>query len=347
MVILLLSLILLISCGVLYLLYQIVKQQGRLLFRLDTIEERLGLDSERSAQTQLEVGKPFASFKLRDLTGKEIALDDFRGNRVFVVNWNPQCGFCELIAPDLAKLQERFKKCSVQLLLIAGGDGKTNRKLAEEHGLYCPILLHHRSDGLETFAGLGTPVACFLDRTGRIAKPVAVGSEEVPALASEIVTEESSEPPPPGNNPLIPSRLERNGLKAGTPAPLFRLPDILGHEISLEKYRGRRVLLVFSDPHCGPCDQLAPHLVRLHHRHRNNNLGLIMISRGEVEENRRKAAQHAISFPVVLQRKWEISKDYGIFAMPVAFLIGEDGAIAKSVARGVEEIVQLVESAVN
>jgi hypothetical protein len=35
------------------------------------------------------------------------------------------------------------------------------------------------------------------------------------------------------------------------------------------------------------------------------------------------------------------TKEYGIFAAPVAFLIGEDGVIARDVAKGVEEIVAL------
>src|SRR5206468_1918024 len=55
-----------------------------------------------------------------------------------------------------------------------------------------------------------------------------------------------------GNRSLSESRLNRGGLPAGTPAPAFRLPRLDGGEISLEEYRGRRVLLVFSDPHCGP-----------------------------------------------------------------------------------------------
>jgi thiol-disulfide isomerase/thioredoxin len=78
------------------------------------------------------------------------------------------------------------------------------------------------------------------------------------------------------------------------------------------------VLLIFTDSHCGPCDQLAPHLVRLHRQHRDNGLALVMIGRGDSEENRCKAEAHGFEFPVALQRQWEISKAYGIFATPAA-----------------------------
>src|SRR5437016_12121734 len=111
--------------------------------------------------------------------------------------------------------------------------------------------------------------------------------------------------------------------------------------VSLEEYRGRQVLLVFSDPHCRPCDELAPHLVRLHRNHSNNGLALILVGRGDPGENRRKAEQHGFQFPIVLQEKWKLSKEYGIFATPVAFLIREDGVIAKDVAVGTDAILTL------
>ena len=68
---------------------------------------------------------------------------------------------------------------------------------------------------------------------------------------------------------------------------------------------------------------------------------LILVARGDVEENRRKADEHGFEFPVVVQDRWKLSKEYGIFAVPVAFLIDEDGVIARDVARGVDEILAL------
>src|SRR6266571_6935614 len=70
-----------------------------------------------------------------------------------------------------------------------------------------------------------------------------------------------------GNRSLARSKLKRDGLKAGTSAPSFRLPRLDGGELSLEELRGKRVLLVFSDLHCGPCQVLAPHLGKFHREH--------------------------------------------------------------------------------
>jgi peroxiredoxin len=327
-------------------LYQLMKQQGRILLRLDELTERTGETGDTCASAGLAVGTQFPSFTFPDLAGQTIALEDFLGKRVLLVNWSPQCGFCDRIAPDLSKLQPDFLKENVQLLLLSQGTAEADGKLAQEHGLVCPILLVQGSQPPEPFRSLGTPAAYLLDEHGKVAKAVAVGADQVPALARESVGQSSKKKRLRGERALSESRIERNGLKPGTLAPSFQLPDLHGNTVSLEEYRGRRVLLVFSDPHCGPCDELAPQLARLHREHRNNNLAMVMVGRGDAEENRRKAEGHGIEFPVVLQEQWKLSKEYGTFATPVAFLIGEDGLIKKTVARGVEEILALAPQAV-
>ena len=109
--------------------------------------------------------------------------------------------------------------------------------------------------------------------------------------------------------------------------------------MSLEQYRGQRALLVFSDPHCGPCDLLAPQLEQLHRK--RPDLQVLMVSRGDAEENRQKIVQLGLNFPVVLQRQWEISRLYGMFATPVGYLIDQDGVIAADVAVGADGILAL------
>jgi peroxiredoxin len=136
-------------------------------------------------------------------------------------------------------------------------------------------------------------------------------------------------------------------LKAGTSAPTFELPDLAGRPVCLTDERGRRVLLVFSDPECGPCDVLLPDLARLEREHRENGLAVVMVGRGDPEENRRKAEAFGVEFPVVLQPGWRLSKQYGIFVTPVAFLIDEEGVIERDVARGPTAILELAREALS
>jgi peroxiredoxin len=254
-----------------------------------------------------------------------------------LVHWSPDCGFCRQIASELAELQDALLKRNTELLLLSYGKAEPNRILAEEHGVDCPVLLQEPSEQLAAFSGLGTPVAYLLDEDGRVAAPLAVGANEVPELAraaaegrKRLATERS----------LDESRIEREGLKAGARAPDFALEDVRGGEISLADYHGRSVLLVFSDPDCGPCNALLPDLAKLQKR-----AEIVMISRGDPAENRAKAEEHGLIFPVLAQKGWALSKQYGIFSTPVAFLIDEEGVIARDVAQGKEEIMALAEEA--
>jgi len=166
-----------------------------------------------------------------------------------------------------------------------------------------------------------------------------------------------------GNGSLARSKINRSGLKAGTRAPEFRLPRLDGGELSLEQLRGRRVLLVFSDPHCGPCNHLAPELEKFHRENSRKQhspsplpsppgegealpIELVMISRGEPKENRAKVKEHGLTFPIILQQQWEISRRYAMFATPIAYLIDENGVIAQDVAVGVDPVLALLQKAV-
>src|SRR5215831_588149 len=114
----------------------------------------------------------------------------------------------------------------------------------------------------------------------------------------------------------------------------------MGGELSLSELRGQRVLLVFSSPGCGPCNMLAPELEKFHREH--SELELVMITKGEPQENRVKVKQHGFSFPIVLQQNWEISRRYAMFATPIAYLIDEAGVISKDVAIGADAILKLL-----
>src|SRR5262249_18154873 len=123
--------------------------------------------------------------------------------------------------------------------------------------------------------------------------------------------------------------------------PNFVLPDLEGKGHSLGDYRGKRVLLVFSDVNCGPCEQMAPDLVKLYEK-RSKDLEVVMISRGDPEANKLKAISLGYPFPVLLQKSWEVSKLYGMFATPIGYLIDDEGVIKKDVAVGAQPILDLV-----
>jgi peroxiredoxin len=319
---------------------QLLTQNGRLLIRAERLEASLA-DAGIALSNALEgvaVGTEL-SFVLPDLDGQTVSLDHYAGRRVMLVNWSPDCSFCDMVAADLADMQAGMRAKQVELLLVSRGDPQANRELVEHHGLSATVLLADDAAPLECFARAGTPAAYLLDERGAVATELVVGADKVDELARAVADKRrrlSSE------KPLSESKLERSGIKTGTQAPSFTLPDLDGGELSLDDHAGERRLVVFSDPDCGPCDELAPGLSRMHEEAHNRGLAILMVSRGDPGANREKRERYGIRFPVGLQRSWEISRKYGIFSTPVAFLVDEQGRVARDVAIGPEAIVALL-----
>jgi peroxiredoxin len=341
-----------------YVIYQLLLQNGRLLLRLEALEQRFATSGSTAAPASpepsgLPVGAVLFDFELPDLAGGQVTLSQWRGRRVLLIFFDPNCSFCRQMLRDLATLPADPTDGAPVPLVLTTGDAVQNRALMAEYGVRCRVLLQENREVASLYQVHGTPMGYLVDAQGRTASPLAVGGQAVLSLASVTATAAQEDATPtvserrytvlPGERPLSGSRLNREGLSAGTPAPAFRLPRIGGGELSLEDYRGWRVLLVFSDPACGPCMELAPVLEQLHRRARS--LQVLMISRGSLEANQVKIAQYGLTFPVVLQRHWEISRAYGMFATPIAYLIDEHGVLASDVAAGAEAIRALAASA--
>src|SRR5947207_4867925 len=133
----------------------------------------------------------------------------------------------------------------------------------------------------------------------------------------------------------------------GTPAPAFRLPDLLGNLVTLDVLlsNARPVLLIFSDPGCGPCNALLPEIGRWQRDHATK-LVVALISRGTVEANRPKVTEYGLTH-VLLQKDREVAQDYQASGTPSAVLIRRDGTIGSPLAQGADAIRALIEKALS
>jgi peroxiredoxin len=143
-----------------------------------------------------------------------------------------------------------------------------------------------------------------------------------------------------------PVRQEAEGLPVGSEAPEFSLSGLYGETFTLEALRapGKPLMMLFTDPGCGPCNAMLPEVGRWQEEHAQK-LTLALVSRDEMEENKTKAQEHALK-NVVLQKDWEVSESYEVRGTPSAVLISPDGKIASPVAGGEEGIRGLLSYAV-
>jgi peroxiredoxin len=329
--------------GACLLLYQLMVQNGTILLRLEALERQLR-DQEIPLPQGLAVGSVPGDFALPSLSGEMVTLSQWQGRRVLLIFVQPGCGCSERFLKELAHLMGSSPKLAAAPLFISRGDPEENRRWFERHGIPFTVLLQEDSEVASMFEIHGTPAGYLVSEKGITASERLLGAGDLLAeLRSEGASASIAIGEPGNRRKLTPlpaeSRVPRDGLDAGTPAPDFTLPSLHGGDVSLKDYRGRRVLLVFSDPECSACDRVAQDLERIHRR--TKGLQVLMISRGDRLANEGKAAEYGLTFPVALQRHWEISRAYALFATPVGYLVDENGVLASNAAIGADPILGL------
>lgn len=323
--------------------YQLMLQGGRVLERVEALEQVFmqqafsqGQRDPHALNTGLPVGFLAPAFTLPDLEGTLRSLAEWRGRRVLLLFFEPQSSFCRDMLPALAGLAADPAEGRPLPLLLCRGGVEANRAFFDEAAVTWPVLYEVTEEVLQAYQVDAAPAGYLIATDGTIESPLTSGLQGLLIRAGE-------HPHDHGDGEPSKDELRRGGLPVGTEAPFFRLPRLEGGELSLLDFRGKSVLVVFTDPDCEPCVALSPQLQAASDA--VPDLEIVLISRGEPAANAAHVAESGIKLPVVLQRQWEVSREYGMFATPIAYLVDEWGMIAAEVAVGGEEILSLLASA--
>ena len=159
-------------------------------------------------------------------------------------------------------------------------------------------------------------------------RELSAGLAEVRALLQPgVAAAVPAAPAQPASQPALP---------LGAPAPEFTLPDLAGRVRRLRDFLGRPLLLVFWDPQCGFCEQLAPRIAELGQSKR-----LLLVSRRAPEETERMAERHNLRCDVVVEPGWDVASSYGTNGTPTGYLIDAEGRIASTLAVGADALLTL------
>ncbi len=137
-------------------------------------------------------------------------------------------------------------------------------------------------------------------------------------------------------------RVGPEGLPIDTIAPDFELPAYDGGTKSLGQLlsHGKPLLLLFTNPHCGPCVSLFKEIREWQNTH-NDKLTIALITRGSVKDNFVNVARNNLG-EVLLQKEREVGEKYGGLATPTGVVVTPEGRIASRVAAGAGEIRELL-----
>jgi thiol-disulfide isomerase/thioredoxin len=147
----------------------------------------------------------------------------------------------------------------------------------------------------------------------------------------------------------VPERKPTATLKVGdTPPSLAQSGGAADRDVvTLEKYRGKVVLVDFWATWCGPCIAEMPAVKKLYEANRAKGFEIISVSLDQPNDGPKMAKyvrETGIAWPQVHDATREVSRRYHVSSIPATFLIGRDGRLVAVGLRG-EELEKAVAEA--
>lgn len=118
------------------------------------------------------------------------------------------------------------------------------------------------------------------------------------------------------------------GLGVGQFAPDFQTVTADGDPVSLSALQGDVVLLNFWATWCGPCRVEMPAFQRQFERYAEQGFAVLAVNNAEsVADVVGFRDELALTFPLAMDPRAQIQRQYGVFSYPSTFLIDRDGRI--------------------
>jgi peroxiredoxin/uncharacterized membrane protein YphA (DoxX/SURF4 family) len=297
-------------------LYHLLRQNGRMLARLEAIEAKLGVVPAQPQPAGLPVNSQAPAFSLADLDNANVSLDMLRasGKPILLFFSEPGCGACDTILPDVGTWQREHAERLV-VVPISRGKADANRAKNATHKVQ-NVLLQRDREVAHMYHVENTPSAVLVN-DGRIASPLAVGTDAIRALVKE-----ATMPPP---------------LKKGDRVPSLELRDLGGGTMDLATLGSRRTMLLFWNPSCGFCEKMLDDVKAWERSRAKDAPHLVVISAGSPKANREQGFQS----PVLLDSQFITGTRFGAEGTPAAVIVDADGRVGSDVGVGADAVMAL------
>lgn len=109
-------------------------------------------------------------FSLTGLDGKQYTVGGKREKALFINFWASWCGPCELEAPELVKLYDKYQdKLDIYAVNVTTLDNEADAKrFVETYGFQFPVLMDYKNEVTKKYMVLGYPTNFIVDKNGVI-----------------------------------------------------------------------------------------------------------------------------------------------------------------------------------
>lgn len=332
--------------------FSLLRGHGRLLLRIEALEEQLQQMAGRplapqlagnghaahgganAAPAGLPIGVQAPEFEAIAPDGSTRTLADLRqrGKPVLLLFAEPGCGPCRELLPDIKRWQsDHLPDLTIALITAAAADK-----------LPLPSALRQREQQISrAYQVGGTPVAILIRPDGAIASAQARGPQEIRDLLRQAL---ALGRPSAGRQPL--PTTNGNGARpapraTGHPLPAVALPALDGEPLDISTLR--HSLLIFWNPTCGYCQRMLPDLRRWEQERGPDAPQPVLISRGDRQANRDLKLQA----PLLFDDDFSVGRALGAGGTPSAVLVDAQGKVASAVVAGAPGVLALARSANN
>jgi thiol-disulfide isomerase/thioredoxin len=130
---------------------------------------------QRSAPVGLQPGEPAPDFSLRSKDDDPIGTAELSGSPHVLIFWNPGCGFCQRMMPDLHEWASEFGDRRIDLVLVTSGTPETAAGL----DFAGQIAFDQSFATGRLFGASGTPSGILINSDGTIGSALAVGGPAI------------------------------------------------------------------------------------------------------------------------------------------------------------------------
>ena len=122
---------------------------------------------------------PAPAWKLQDMNGQPVSLDQFKGKVVVLDFWATWCGPCRMEIPGYTELTRKYGKDGLVIIgaSVDQGGPEVVKPFAEKMGINYPLVMADEATAAAYGATEAIPTTILIDRNGQV-RHRKVGAEE-------------------------------------------------------------------------------------------------------------------------------------------------------------------------